>query len=183
MVFQDFNGRLYNLNISSTVVVKGIEVIKLLSPQISPEVVSNGSMVTYSATIVNEGKRPLRHVSAQLISDVLYGADEYYIGNIDPNSQVPISLRGTVREDVEPGNYSVKVLIKYYDVFYNLRTREYLYRIVVVSNVSKEQVTPQPLIIIPNVYVLVGVISFVIATTVFYLLWFKRRVRRSAQHT
>jgi hypothetical protein len=183
MVFQDFNGRLYNLNISSTVVVKGIEVIKLLSPQISPEVVSNGSMVTYSATIVNEGKTPLRHVSAQLISDVLYGADEYYIGNIDPNSQVPISLRGTVRGDVEPGNYSVKVLIKYYDVFYNLRTREYLYRIVVVSNVSKEQVTPQPLIITPNVYILVGVIFFVVTTTAFYLLWFRRRVGRGAQHT
>ena len=183
MVFQDFNGRLYNLNISSTVVVKGIEVIKLLSPQISPEVVGNGSMVSFSATIVNEGKTPLRHVSAQLISDVLYSTDEYYIGTIDPNSQVPISLRAIVREDVEPGNYSIKVLIKYYDLFYNLRSREYLYKVVVVSNLSTVQVTPQPLITIPNVYVLVGVISFVIATTVFYLLWFRRRVRRGAQPT
>jgi len=74
-------------------------------------------------------------------------------------------------------------LIKYYDLFYNLRSREYLYKVVVVSNLSRVQVTPQPLITIPNVYVLVGVISFVIATTVFYLLWFRRRVRRGAQPT
>ncbi|MEM4811665.1 MAG: hypothetical protein QXO85_02260 [Sulfolobales archaeon] len=182
-VLQDFSGRVYTLNLTSTLVVKGLEAIRLLSPQITPEVVANGSMITFSATIVNEGKTPLRHTVVSLDSEAIYDRSTYYVGNIDPDSQIPISLKAVVRDDVPPGTYSVKVLITYYDVFHELRTYEEVRYINVVANVTPTQ-TPQPLELPSiNVMLVVGVAAFIICVTVFYLWWFKKRVGRSAQHS
>ncbi len=181
VVFQDFGGRVYTLNLTSTLIVKGLEALKLLSPQISPEAVVGGSTITFSATVVNEGKTPLRHATASMKSEAIYYESSYYIGNIDPGSQIPISLKAFVRNDIPPGNYSVKVSITYYDAFYELRTYEEMRYINVVANMTPTQ-TPQTYEFpTTNALIIAAVVAFVVGVTIFYLVWFKKRVGRSAQ--
>ncbi|MEM1982928.1 MAG: hypothetical protein QXZ63_04615 [Sulfolobales archaeon] len=183
VIYQDFSGRVYTLNMTSTLIVKGLEAIKLLSPQVSPEVVANGSTITFSTTIVNEGKTPLRHVVVSLRSEAIYEESTYYIGNIDPDSQIPVSLKALVRADAPEGNYGVKVSIIYYDVFHELRSYEETYYIRVVANVTTTQTPVAFEFPVQNMLMLLGVIAFVACVTVFYLLWFKKKVGRSAEHS
>lgn len=183
VMYQDFSGRIYTLNLTSTLIVKGLESIKLLSPQISPDVVANGSTITFSTTIVNEGKTPLRHAMAILESEAVYGKSTYYIGNIDPDSQVPVSLKALVRSDAPQGNYSVRISITYYDVFNELKTYEEVRYVSLIVNVTPTQAPPAFELPRLNVLVLFAVIAFVAFVTVFYLFWFKRKVGRSAEHS
>ncbi len=183
VVLQDFSGRVYTLNLTSALIVKGLEAVRLLNPQINPETVTNGSTISFSATIINEGRTPLRHMTASLESEILSQNSTYYIGNVDPDSQIPISLRTAIRGDIPSGNYCMRVLITYYDVFHELRTYEEVYCINVIANLTPTQ-TPQIFEIPPiNLMVLAGVIAFVISVTVFYLLWFKKKVGRSDQRS
>lgn len=181
VVAQDFGGRFYNMNLTSTVIVEGYMGIKLLTPQLSPKVVGNGSILSFSATLINEGKAPLRHAEAILESEVLETCEPYYIGNVDPGAQVPISLEAVVKSDVKPGNYVVKVVIRYYNVFYALRTYESRYIVTVTANVTTATPsTPTLLPAIPayGVALIACIVVFVIAVMVLYLRWFRKRVRK-----
>lgn len=181
LITQDFSGRLYNINLTSTVIVEGYTGIKLLTPQLSPKAVSNGSILSFSATLINEGKAPLRHAEALLESEVLEVSNPYYIGNVDPGAQVPISLEAVVRGDAKPGNYVVKVVIRYYNVFYSLRTYESKYIVTVTTNVTTTTLsTPTLLPAIPtySVALIISIIVFAITITLLYLRWFKKRVRK-----
>lgn len=180
IMFQDFSGRPYTVNLTSTIVVEGFVSIRLLKPQITPSVAGNGSLITFSATLINEGKAPLRHAEVKLQSEILEDSDAYYVGNVDPGAQIPISVDALVREDAEPGTYEVRVVISFYDVFYRLRTYERKYLLTVATNVTQvASPGPQPLIHIPafNAFLIAGIATFIVALTIFYLKWFKKRVK------
>jgi len=179
IAFQDYLGRFHTINMSSTVIVRGIIKIELTSFTITSGNLTAGMPFTVSAVIINEGKMALRHATALLESDVLLPSKPYYIGNIDPESQIPISLEAQVRPDVTPGSYNAKLKITFYDMFYNLHTYEKSFVINVVENVTTTLTAGPPPVVLPSgtPIVIASIISAAVITIVL-LQWYRRKVGR-----
>jgi len=87
---------------------------------IEPSPVSVGGEFTATLTVLNKGTVTAMYTEASLDQEApLTSTDTAvsYLGDVDPNAPLPISLKATVKPDAEEGTYPLKVKIAYQDEY------------------------------------------------------------------
>ncbi|MBS7610085.1 hypothetical protein KEJ19_05920, partial [Candidatus Bathyarchaeota archaeon] len=116
--FKDSYGYSRRYNATFLVNVKGRIEFKLLELSVVPTPAYKGARITISGLLLNIGKETAKHVSVYLKEcEELRPKHEsgQYLGNVDPDAQMPFILEAEVRTDI--GSYTLFIEADYMDEY------------------------------------------------------------------
>ncbi|MEX0568942.1 MAG: hypothetical protein Q6363_007270 [Candidatus Njordarchaeota archaeon] len=142
--FTDRYGRSHSESHSAEFIIRGGVNLRYFGQSVEPLVITAGTEVEVSVTILNVGVATAQFANATVVpSDYIELVAEsfYYIGDIEPGAPIPVVLKFRIKENVSPGSYTVKVLIYYFDDVYNEVHDEIMFGFVVVEATNTQTAT------------------------------------------
>jgi len=121
--FTDKYGNSYSESYDVGLVIRGHIELRYFDYKVSPYPAIIGSETEISVTVLNMGLATAQFANVSIIPQdyiELVSGSFMYIGDIEPNSPIPFSLKFKFKDGVDEGNYTVGMLLYYYDDMYNL---------------------------------------------------------------
>ena len=116
IMFKDVYGTLQKYNQSFPLTVRGNIEFQVMSVTSTPSPAYKGALLTVSGIILNRGRETAKHVSVYLLNSSaieLTEGSSQYIGDIDPDAQVPFTVEAEVVG--EEGFYNLTLIVEYFD--------------------------------------------------------------------
>lgn len=133
--FSDKYGRSHSESHSAEFIIRGGVVLRYFGMNVNPDNAIPGGEVEVSFTILNVGVATARYANASILKNpyiVLMAESFYYIGDMEPGAPIPIVLKFEVNSTTSPGEYSITILIDYFDDVYNEITERIIMNFTVV---------------------------------------------------
>ena len=163
-------------------------IVELITYDVNVGPAGPGVPFTLTFTLLNRGTTTATYTTLSIVSEGPFKPLEEptYIGDLDPNAPLPVSLKASVKPGATEGEYQLKVKVYYKDE-YNEDHTEFL---TFPVKVSKAVTPPSPLPgkvegplvpLIPDPYLYAAIGLVVVAALIGGLAWRKRRRRRELE--
>ena len=116
IMFKDVYGTLQKYNQTFPLMVRGNIEFQVMSVTSTPSPAYKGALLMVSGIILNRGRETAKHVSVYLLKSSaveLTEGSSQYIGDIDPDAQVPFTIEAEVVG--EEGFYNLTLIVEYFD--------------------------------------------------------------------
>jgi len=153
--------------------------VELVTYDVEVSPASPGAPLTVTFTLLNRGTTTASYTTITVVSERPFKPLEEptYIGDLDPNAPLPVSLKAMVKPDTAEGVYKLKVKVYYKDEYNEDHTEYLTFPVKVlkatspIPTLSKEEKTPSLVDI--YIYVIAGVV--VAAALIAGLAWRRKK--------
>jgi len=155
--------------------------VELVTYDVSAGPAGPGVPLTLTFTLLNRGTTTATYTTLSVVPEDPFKPVEesIYVGDLDPNAPLPVSLKAMVKPDTAEGEYQLKVKVYYKDEYHEEHVKFLTFPVKVSKEVTPS--SPMPGKIeksqIPDTY-LYAAIVLVVAVLAGGLAWRSRRKRR-----
>ncbi|RLI27973.1 MAG: hypothetical protein DRO46_04740 [Candidatus Hecatellales archaeon] len=160
-------------------------IVELVTYDVEVKPAIPGGTFNLIFTLLNRGTTTAMYTTISLVSEGPFKAagQPIYVGDLDPNAPLPVSLQIQVRPDTSPGIYQVKVQVYYKDEYHRPHKEYLTFPVKVleslpVTETVKAEKTPREAVAGFTPIISAVVVAAAVAGAVLY---FKRRKAKALQ--
>ncbi|KYH36455.1 MAG: S-layer domain protein, partial [Candidatus Hecatellales archaeon B24] len=159
--------------------------VELATYDVSAGPAGPGVPFTLTFTLLNRGTTTATYTTLSVVSEDPFKPVEepVYIGDLDPNAPLPVSLKAVVKPDTAEGEYQLKVKVYYKDEYHEEHVKFLTFTVKVSKEITPSSPMPgkveRPQI--PELYLYALIVLAVAAVSAGGIAWRRRGKRRKME--